>query len=356
MIGTIRYSAANAAVHEGIGRLLPEQVWMRLLAAKSLEEILSILSGTAYRESVLEGPENLDEVERRIRASLAGRLRAAMPFVSGHVRELLDWLWRPLELDNLIIILRALHSRVGAARIRSSLVPLGSASELDWQQLPNAKSVADLVDRMQDSYHGELYGRALDQARQEYERQRTVFVLEVALYRLYYRKLSDIIERLWGRDRKEAKRFVGAIIDSRNLLWVYRYRVFFRFGPETILSYTLPCGEWVDASLIQRAASGAPPAELVKTIWRDGLPDLNFIQNQSQRQTIVELETFFRRYFYDLAHKTLQSYPHFHLGTILAYLILLESEVDDLVSIIEGKANDWSGERIRSCLIRWWGG
>jgi vacuolar-type H+-ATPase subunit C/Vma6 len=263
-----------------------------------------------------------------------------------------DWLWRPFELDNLIMVLRGVHNEMPASRIRSSLIPLGPACYLDWHVLSNSKSVSEVIDRLGDFFHGRFYARALKNAQSQYQRRQTVFFLEVALYIAYYRRLNQLLERLHGPDRKDGERFVGAMIDSQNVLWAYRYRIFFRFGPETVLSYTLPRGgRRVDATVIQRIATGAPLTELVGGLWNGELRGLRRIEDRPPREALVELEVVFRRHLYDLARNALTGYP-FRLGMILAYGILLRAEVDDLIAVMEGLANGLSADRISSCLIR----
>jgi V/A-type H+/Na+-transporting ATPase subunit B len=140
------------------------------------------------------------------------------------------------------------------------------------------------------------------------------------------------------------------MIDFRNLLWAYRYRIFFKMAPETILSYTVPEGGCVNVRVIQRVATGAPPLEIVRELWGDALPGMERIEDIPARDAVVELEIIFRRYLYREATEMLTGYP-LHLGTALAYILLLEAEVDDLIALMEGRINGWSVNRIRSNLI-----
>ncbi len=350
MLGLFQYSAANAAVQAGLGRLLESGAWNRLLAGKDLEDMISILSGTAYRDAVVEAPDDIEAVERRLRCSLADRIRLPMPFLRGAARRLVDRLWRRIEIDNLIIILRAHHRREPVHRVDESLLDLGPASRLDWDELRNAQSVAGVIERVGNASAGLEYRRSLQNAFHEYRRRSAVYLLEISLYITYYRKLCQSLRRLWGRDGQAARRLVGTMIDFRNLLWAYRYRIFFNMAPETILSYTVPEGGCVNVRVIQRVATGAPPLEIVRELWGDTLPGIERIEDIPVRDAVVELEIIFRRYLYREAREMLTGYP-LHLGTALAYIVLLEAEVDDLIALMEGRINGWSVNRIRSSLI-----
>ena len=346
----IRYSAAVAGVQAGFGNLLTEDDWNRLLSASNPEQVISALGQTVYREAGAEKSGRIEAVERKIRAAFARRFRMAMPFLRGPARELFDGLWRPFELNNLIMVLRGIHHDVSRARIRSDLVDLGQFSSLDWNRLSDSRSVDQVIARLQQSRDGGFYATALKKAAEQYERRREVFILEVSLQLSHFHSLCGVIESLHGSDRRWARRFAGSMIETQNFLWACRYRIYFRFEPETILAYSLPYGRRVDASVLRKAATGAPLVQLVRNVWNDELPDLDRIDKDSEREALVELEVIFKRHRHNVAAGILSGYP-VHLGVLLAWVVLLETEVDDLVTVIEGVDNDWPAQRIRSELI-----
>ncbi len=350
MMDMFTYAAPHAAVRAAIGRMLSDADWEVLITASDTQGFLSAAAGTAYGELFADQPQNIEEIEKRLRRFLSDRFRLPIPFLQGAVSDMVDWLWRPFEISNLVILLRGLHNRIPAARIRSFLVPLRAGTQFDWHVLSNASSVHDAIGRIKMSFFGRFYARALENAYNEYIRRDNVFILEVALYLAYYRRLQDLLNRLAGRDGRDAQRIVGTIIDSRNILWAYRYRIFFHLEPETILGYSLPTGGRVNAALIQGAASGGSLVEIISAIWDGRLPDMDRLQDQRTRDALVDLEVIFRRYLHGLALETLMHYP-LHFGTILAYLVLVESEVEDLITTLEGVAYGWPTDRIRPCLI-----
>jgi len=58
----------------------------------------------------------------------------------------------------------------------------------------------------------------------------------------------------------------------------------------------------------------------------------------------------FRRLLYQRARRVVAGYP-LHVGLAIAWIVLIETEVDDLISVIEGVDNGWEAQRIRSALI-----
>ncbi|MDX1686906.1 MAG: V-type ATPase subunit [Candidatus Promineifilaceae bacterium] len=352
MLGVLdvpRYAAVNARVRGRIGRLLPPARWRILLNASDSGEFLQYLSGTAYRPvlaaMVMERPD-LGEIERRLWQHLAQAYRAPLPFMPGGSKDLLAWLWRRFEVNNLKTILRGVKGGAPPAQIRRTLVPLGSDSELPWKTLTDLASVPVVVERLEGSF----YGSALEPGLERYRREELLFPLEIRLDLAYFRQLLRFVEALRGRDRKEAQRFTGVMVDSQNVSWAFRYRIYDDFSPEEILNYTLRKGVRADASVIRQIAAGASVLPTLQNVWGESLPGLRRLVGLPDKQALLEMERIFDRYFYNEATETLKGYS-LHLGIVLAYVALQETEVKDLVSVLEGIAANWSPDRIHAYRI-----
>ena len=346
VVDAARYAAVNARVRGLLSRLLPPALWTELMEVPDLADLLRLLRTTWYADSLAGIQADPTWIERALRTHLAVASRAPLSLMQGIARDLLDWFWRRFEVDNLKTILRAVAYNVPPAQFATSLIPLGTASPLPWRELAEAGSVPEIVQRL----HTTRYGLALEQALDRYRRERQLFVLEVALDLGYYQRLLRLLAALRGRDQREATRLLGTWVDAQNLLWAYRYRIYARFSPEEILNYTLHRGLRVDATVVQRSALGTPLLELVQELWGNRLPDLATLQDLTEREALLRLERIFQRYLFTLASQTLQAYP-LHLGTVLAYEFLVDSEMRDLVALIEGKVAGWPGDRIRPYLI-----
>ncbi len=352
MIGILdpaRYAAVNARVRGRLDKLISITRWGHILTASDLPDLVRWLHNTVYWDVLApigEAEVEPERVERALRQYHAQAFRMPLSFLRGAPANLLDWLWRGFEVDNIKTVLRTVERGVARQQIRASLTPLGPASGLPWDELADSPSVPAVVDRLNSTF----YGRALDQALDRYRREQLLFVLEVALDLAYYRRLRRLLDDLGGRDKAEAERFVGFNIDAQNLQWAYRYRIYFDLSPEEILNYTLPRGLRVDASVVREIATGWPLLEIATRLWGDRLPDLERLRNRSEREALPELELIFQRHLYQEARGTLRGDP-LHFGVVLAYETLLESEVEDLVTVVEGKEAGWSVDRIRSYLI-----
>ncbi len=353
LLGPARYAASNASVRARLAQRLSDNRWSQLSAAPDLDAVVALLGTTAYGatlEAVSAQTPEPEQMEQSLRIYLVQAFRTPLKLMQGKPRTLLDWLWRRFELENVKTVIRSVAGDRPARETQAALVPLGSGSDLPWDAMIEAQSLPALLPSLRTTFHGEQYARALEPAMDRYGREGKLFVLEVALDLAYYRRLLRLLDSLSGRDRRDAGRFVGTLIDGHNLLWAFRYRVYFDLSPEEILNYTLQRRLRVDAAMVREIAQGASLSEATHAVWNDRLPDLERLEALPSEEALPELELILRRYLHRVAKNALEGYP-FHLGTILAYTVLLENEVQDLIAIIEGKAAGWSAEQIRPMLI-----
>lgn len=357
MLGPVRYAAPNASVRARLTHLLPNHIWSQLLSATDLAAVVALLRTTAYATTLQTEPGQSvqqwlepEQIEQELQTYLVQAFQAPLKLLQGTPRTLLDWLWRRFELENLKTVIRALAGNLPPSDIQTALLPLGHRSDLPWDTLIESSSVPALLRPLRSSFQGQRYAHALEPAIGRYRREGDLFGLEVALDLFYYRHLLHLLDSLSGRDRRDAGRFIDPLIDGYNMLWAFRYHISFDLSPEEIINYTLQRRLRVDAPVVRQIALGMSLQEAARHIWNGRLPHLDRLDNLSPEEALPELELLLRRYRYTLARRSLEGYP-FHLGTILAYTVLLESEVQDLTAIVEGKAVGLSREQIRPVLI-----
>jgi len=344
-----RYSASSAQVHALLPNLLQPWQWAALLDAPDLTSLFSLLRGVTFRHAPTAlGEATLDVVraERDLAARYVAAARRPLSFLRGRRFELLDWFWRRFELDNVKTILRAVHHGAPPSQARGALIELGATLSLPWEELVASPSVPALVERLA----GTWYGRSLRHALPQYRRQQSAFPLEVALDLGYHATLLERIDGLHGAEHADARTFLAAWVDAQNILWAFRYRFYAHLSPEEILNYTLYRGLRADAGIVRAIALGAPLAAVVRDVWGDGLAGLNELAALEEWEQAPRLELLFRRHFYSMAKRALVISP-LRLATVLAYEILLDSEMRDLTAVIEGKSFGWTAAQIQPYLI-----
>jgi V/A-type H+-transporting ATPase subunit C len=277
---------------------------------------------------------------RVLRGEVAAASDTLVRFRPGRSKQLLIWYNRRFEIENLKIVLRAIHYRVDRQRAFGSVIPLRS-SRWRWDALLQAASVPVLLDQLR----GAPYARPLEQALEHYQQEQRLFYLEVALDLFYFQRLVRLIESQRGSEEEDARIFLGRWVAIQNLLWAYRYRIYGRMSPEEILNYTLHHAFATGLEALRRVVLGAPleaEAQRLGFHLSPGRPEV---------EALPELEVLAERERYRRAAAML-SRPLFRLGGILAYLSLLESEIRDLGVVLEGKAAGLARAEIARRLLR----
>lgn len=352
-LDAIRYTASTARVKGLYARLLGADTWRDLILIEGFHPTVSMLKETAYGDIIAtveqSGQLNLETLERHLSGKAAANLRKTMAFTSGSVRYLLTVWWQHFELENLKGLFRGIDQGFDPDTARRFLIPLGEYSTLPWETLLHERSVRGLITRLEDTH----YINPLRSALPAYEREQTLFPLEVALDIRYYRDLAAAIVDLNGEDEQDARRVLGIHLDILNILWAYRYRIYHRLSAEEIVNYTLWHTFRTDADLIRRIALGAPPADILVQVWGpQAFSPADLAVLDGTPESMPRLERVLLRLWRQRAQREMGGYP-FKLGTLLGYVILEELEAQDLITLLEGKVMGWSVERIQEYLIRY---
>jgi V/A-type H+-transporting ATPase subunit C len=309
--------------------------------------LFAVLKETAYGPYLAE-MDAKDLTSRRVISQIKGHLANAyltvIRLVPEQTRALVTQLYRLFEVDNLKAVLRGVTTGASWQEVRYVLFPLGSSTVLSPQAMMEAGNVGAAVERLR----GTPYYRTLSHAMKRYSAEQTTFPLEVALDLDYWRELWRDVQRLSKRDRVQALRIVGSLVDVNNLMWAVRYRVYHHLSEEEIINYTLPFGYRVRDAHIRAIAAGADVAHTVAQVF-PGLTDVASLL-QEPRSGLPKLELQLQSYVAEQCRAAFIGYP-FHIGIPLAYVVLNELEIQDVTVLIEAKSLQIPAERFQSHLL-----
>jgi len=316
-----------------------------LLEAEDLHSLVDILSEIPYGKP-LSFPDDisLSRLGLFFDQTLVWEYEKFMALTTGPVYDLLKELWRRFELDNLKTILRRVAGGK-TAQVEELVVHLRD-SVLPVSQLHEAADLQTAVGLLSDT----IYGPPLTSALERYERERTLFPVEVALDLSYWRMVWSAVESLRGGDRDWAERLVGSRLDMINITWAFRYRLYYHLSEEEIINYTLPYGYRSNDSVLRSIARGASVQDVVSMVWGENVPELSSLAVEEMAEVLQALEAALARLMCRLAREAFIGYP-FHLGVLLGYLTLKEWEAHDLTALAEAKAARLPLEEIEPYLV-----
>lgn len=344
-LGLPQYIMPNARVRSMIGRLLSEDEWRQLYQARDLPGMLAILRETTYAPQLAEFENSCppcELLEAKLNANVALRFARVIDLTPQPGKDLVIIMKQLYEVDNLKAIMRGLEASEAAESVLPFLFPLGRAASFDVDRLLAATDIPDLVARLQ----GTPYGDAMRHALVRYERERSLFPLEVALDLDYHQRLWRAVQALKGEDRHWADLLIGTLFDIVNIMWALRYRYYYHLSMVEIINYTLPYGRRSSDAIIRAIAEGEDVNATLRRVWGDDAPTVH----QEMKGWLSMLEVDLYRYLSRLARGALVGYP-FHLGVILACLLLKRFEVHDLMVLAEAKMASLRRDEYRQYMI-----
>ncbi|HEX9838101.1 MAG TPA: V-type ATPase subunit [Anaerolineales bacterium] len=353
--GVTDYAAISARVRAKSADLLTPQEMARLSEAPDFLSLFNSLKNTAYGP-YLEGLKDKEINSRRvitqIKRKLADSYYSVIQMTPVQTRPLVKQLYRYFEIINLKAVLRGIvtvsawNAEIALwDRVREVLFPLGPASVLPAQAMVESGSVATAVDLLQ----GTPYEEALSFAMKRYSAEQNLFPLEVALDLSYWRRLWAEAKKLTGSDREHGVRIIGSLLDMNNLMWAIRYRVYHKLSEEEIINYTLPVGYRVQDSDIRAIAAGADIASVITRLY-PGIPDVNALLENPQTG-LPKLEILLKRQILKQCQAAFVGSP-FHIGIPLAFLVMSDLEVQDLIVLIEAKSSELPDDEYRPFLLK----
>jgi V/A-type H+-transporting ATPase subunit C len=353
--GVFGYAAISTRVRAMYADLLTPQELARISDSPDLPALVGALKGSPYGK-YLSGLKENELTSRRVILQIRNRLADSYASVvqqsPEQTRPLVQQLFRYFEVGNLKAVLRSIqtvsswNSDVAAwDRVREVLFPFGSFSTIPAQAMVESGSVAAAVELLK----GSPYEATMSFAMKRFSVEQNLFPLEVALDLDYWRRLWGEVKLLKGKDRDMGAKLIGSLLDMNNLMWVIRYKIYHKLSEEESINYTLPFGYRVKDDDIRAIAAGADIASVVSRIY-PAIPDVNTLLDHPEAG-LPKLEHLLKQQVMRQCVSTFVGDP-FHIGLPLAYLVLSDFEIQDLVVLVEAKSSRLKDDEFRPLLLK----
>lgn len=338
-VGAVQaYALVQSTVRALYSELLPRETWEALAQAPDYDALLGMLARTPY------GPYlEIDRSEltaRRtvyqIRWHLADVYAKLIRISPEPAASLLRTLWHHYEVDNIKVTLRGINTGASWRHVLHLLYPMELYTAVGTDHFRRMVRAGTMQEAMEVLRETEYYP-ILSHALARYQEEQTPFPLEVALDLGYRRQLWASIHRLKGTDREMAMKTVGTALDTDNLLWAIRYRVYHKLSEMEIVNYTLPMGYEVEDADIRAIARGEDVLSVVLNVYPHLTEKLQGVAVDTG-EGLQQLEQAFLGMLVERCRGMFVGSP-FHIGLPLGYVWLNEYEIRDLTVIIEAKVS-----------------
>ncbi|GAB4354298.1 MAG: V-type ATP synthase subunit C [Gammaproteobacteria bacterium] len=320
-----RYAYLNARISGMAQRLLPPETIDALIDRETSHTVLGELIPELEPLKDTAMPDSRF-LESALLLALLEEFAVLSRTTHGAARQLLMHWIRRFELANLKTLIRGKVARRPAVTIRNELIELGSFATLPVDRLLAAEDVPELLRQLENS----SYHAIVTQARLAFEEQQELFILDATLDQRYFSVLAQQINAFSGDERRWLERLVGSYIDQVNLVWLLRYR--FAYGlPPAQAYYLLASGghrivarDWLRLVELQSQAAviAALPDPLAERLR--GATTISEVNRRMESETAGVAEQVLHHGFFTLARA-------------LAYLLLRELRIQQMLAVLKGR-------------------
>ncbi|WP_254272434.1 V-type ATP synthase subunit C [Haloarcula marina] len=288
----------------------------------------------------------VDLVEYALNRNLAKHFEDLLKWSEGALYDYIARYLRKFDVWNVKTIIRGLYAGSDATEVEDDLIRAGEFGEQRLDQLLNAGSIEEVVERLDDT----IFGDVLADAYEVYEAENVLVPLENAVDRAFYETLLDGLPSNPEIDSPTGLyvEFLQAEVDFRNLRNALRLA---RSGADMDpAEYYISGGKLFDEqSLAQLTANvdGLVAAVRESTYGDDLDAALNALEDA---ENLIEFERALDAALLEYADKLSNRYP-LSVCPVLSYILAKEREVDNIRAIARGREAGLEPDEIEQELV-----
>ncbi len=345
MDNVTRFAAVNAKIKAMEGSFLKDEDYKNLLEMESVIDIARYMKEkTAYSETLASVQvENIHRgmLENLIRQNMVRNIDKIIHYFTGDYRDFIKTLYAKYEIEELKVIARAVYNGKGAEEFRSSAF-VGKYSGIDQNRIFEAKSIGDIIYALKGSDFYKYLEPLVDGNYTE-----NPFRFEMVMDMAYYSILQKQWNTLSPRDKKILEHAQGIIADKLNLQWIYRGIKFYRLSPEELLNYTIGISYRINFKQLKELCYSQDLEEFFR-IARSTKYGFLFKEDET---TDIYMERRLERHTF-FALKTLIKENNLSIISAFSFIIFLELEVKDIISIVEAVRYKVPAEQAHKYIVR----
>ena len=327
-----RYSATNALTRTMLSELISRAEFESIVRGGSLDGAWLALRKTAYVAWVPDDPPgDILDIERIFREVTARRFKRSIRVLSGKPRDVGLLLLSRWDVDNLEFALRLWHGKDRG--LQKFLTYPSFVHEIPVYDVVEAESLEEIGLALRNTPYVEPITASI----KTYRDRKSIFFVELALERDYYRRLLDAAAELGGADRNLAERIIGTEIDLVNLAWLARLLDYYKMDPEGLHRSMIPGPSHISRRLAEPGLTMERLEDLRSEVVGERIDREG--GKRTGPESISLLESLVEHAVVETARNALAGYP-FSIGCVFAFSLLKRTELRNLNTVFAGK---WLG-------------
>lgn len=328
------------------GKRLDASAYEILLQKKSVSEVASYLKNETYFNTTLAGINekaiHREQLEALLRMDIFHRLEKLERYGGEEDRNFIYTFVMRSEIQLLLACVR--YIATNDPEIRSELIaslPMFAEKyfTFDLKGLPEVATFDDLLVLLKDTPYEKIIYKHRTDAMEEIDYVSLEHDMEVELYA----NVVKLLDRFKSSDAKELKQILMAKAELINLSAIYRLKKYFKTPSDKIYDFMLPYYCFFNQRELDDMIMNCDDEEVLERLakkYHRYTRDLRFTNIEQYVQMIqFNMNYHFLEYYQD---------PPLDL---LSYLLLSETEIRNLINIIEGIRYSIAPDKIRALLV-----
>lgn len=329
------------------GKRLSANEYETLLQKKSVPEIASYLKNETYFSTTLSGINekaiHREQLEALLRMDIFHRLEKLERYGGEDDKGFIYAFVMRSEIQMILASVRYIVTK--DVEIRSVLIsslPMFAEKYFSFniQKLPDVTTFAELLDVIKGTSYEKIIYKYQAQSMEEIDYIALEHDLELVLYK-------DIVELLNKYKGKECSELLNQIILSKaeliNLSAIYRLKKYFKQSNDKIGRFMLPYTCFFTKREMEDMIDHCDANEVLDKVakrYHRYTRDLRFTSVEQYMQMIQ----------FNMNHHVIEYYQDASV-VLLSYLLVGETEIQNLINIIEGIRYQIAPDRIRALLV-----
>lgn len=349
-----KYAFINAKLRGRISKILPDEMFEKLVKAPSLDAALDILRETNFAglQEIYSATGDLKKGELELLKKEIELYVNIKQYVHESSEEFLNALLYQFEIENIKNAIRIYFDRKIRNRSSDPNIHYIIYEPIIYNIPIDIIINANNFDEIAGVCEGTPYNTIIKKYSHTAEAQGTLFRMEVAFDHFYYDNLLSAAKKLDRRDRDIVIRLTGVEIDLQNINWLIRLKNFYDLPLEAVMVTMVPGGLNLNQSMIgelYRAQNVAPVLQDFVKGKYPGLTTLLSSQTSDSSSRLLLIHRILEEIMKQEVRHILTGYP-FTIGIILAYFILKRNEIKKIRTILNAKKYDLQPQQIESML------
>jgi len=339
MLGNyFEYPAACTRTRGVRSKLLSDADWKILSESRDLFSALNYLVDTEYHDFFewttlhADALPSMRRVEHMLRSSTISYIINVLRFLSGPPAEALTVLIQKYELFNIKKTIRRLNQperRENHLKIDNyDLGRYSISKDVNWDDI---KSFDELSEILKPTYYRYAYQKGHNFLSQSHN----LMLFECLLEKVYYDHLTSSIEKLERTKSASTRSLLADYLDEVSLTMFVRLKYDHNMEFSSILPLLpLSGSKRVSERLLEKLSSVSDSEDFFnalseETSWKN-------IAGENLKQTVYNMRKYRRRH----CTKVFAEGLSMSIAPSIAFFLLKEQEVDDLISLLQYKRFD----------------